>query len=114
MTFQIVRLKEEIKENIIDYDYLLRIFNIYSELTEAREIPYATFKNIVLSGGGASYPNVTQRIIEKCANIPLLANAQFLKHPKPSFGAWKGMQISLQTNLYEKYAKTATQYFARL
>lgn len=66
MTFQIVRLKEELKENIIDYDYLLRIFNIYSELTDAREIPYATFKNIVLS-----LPNNHEIYVYKYDNYPV-------------------------------------------
>ena len=49
MTLQIVSLKKELNENMIDYNYLSTIFNIYSELTQSKAIPYNTFKNIIIS-----------------------------------------------------------------
>lgn len=47
MSYDIVTLRSEIISNIIDYNYLSSIFKIYRELTDAEEIPYIDFKNIV-------------------------------------------------------------------
>ena len=47
MLFRIVTLRDEIINNNIDRDYLSTIFKIYSELTDAKEISYIMFKNIV-------------------------------------------------------------------
>ncbi|MHA1617801.1 MAG: hypothetical protein ACTSVZ_00865 [Promethearchaeota archaeon] len=72
------------------------------------------FKNIVISGGGSSYAYFLSRILNKCEKIPLLSNARLLKHSAPQFGVWKGMQIAANPSIFEKYGKTATQFFAKL
>ncbi len=72
------------------------------------------FKNIVISGGGASYAYYPSRLLKKCEKIPLLSNARLLRHPSPQFGVWKGMQVAANPSIFEKYAKTATQFFAKL
>lgn len=47
MSFEIVTLRNEIINNNIDDDYISNIFKIYNELTDAKEISYISFKNIV-------------------------------------------------------------------
>ena len=48
MSFEIVTLRNEILDNVIDEDYLSTIFKIYNELTDAKEISYLSLKNIVI------------------------------------------------------------------
>ena len=72
------------------------------------------FQNIVISGGTASYAYFSSRLLQKCEKIPLLSNARLLKHPHPQLGVWKGMQIAANPSIFEKYAKTANQFFAKL
>ena len=45
----IVNLLDELNNNVIDRDYITRIFSIYSELTDAEAISYIYLKNIVNS-----------------------------------------------------------------
>ena len=46
-TFEIVNLKDELRENRIDSEYYNRIFKLLSNLTNAPEIPYMNFINII-------------------------------------------------------------------
>tara|TARA_B100000902_G_C27320687_1_gene924240 strand:+ start:6358 stop:6810 length:453 start_codon:yes stop_codon:yes gene_type:complete len=66
MNFIIVQLKDEIINNIIDTEYLSKIFSIYSELTDSKEISYINFKNII-----TSLPEKHQIYVYKYNNKPV-------------------------------------------
>ena len=66
MSFIIDTLRNEIKNNMIDNNYLSLIFKIYNELTSAKEIPLITLKNIV-----NSLPGNHEIYVCKCDNKPV-------------------------------------------
>jgi glucosamine-phosphate N-acetyltransferase len=45
--FEIVNLKDDIRENKVNSEYYNRIFQLLSNLTDAPEIPYMNFINII-------------------------------------------------------------------
>lgn len=65
MSFKIVTLRNEIKNNMIDNEYLSLIFKIYNELTSAKELPFIVFKNIV-----NSLPENQEIYVCKYNNVP--------------------------------------------
>ena len=66
MSYDIVTLRSEIISNIIDYNYLSSIFKIYRELTDAEEISYIDFKNIV-----TKMPDSNEIYVYKYNNKPV-------------------------------------------
>lgn len=74
----------------------------------------SVFQNIVIAGGASSYAYFPSILLNKCTSIPLLSSANILHHPKSNFTTWKGMQVAANPQIFEKYAKTDTQFFAKL
>ena len=66
MLYEVVTLRNEITSNVIDYNYLTSIFRIYRELTDAQEISYIDFKNIV-----TKMPESNEIYVYKYNNKPI-------------------------------------------
>ena len=68
MDFIIVKLRDEITNNLVkvDREYLEQIFNCYRALTDAPTIPWINFKNIVINA-----PSTQEIYVYKVDSIPV-------------------------------------------